>query len=140
MPLVLTALALILPRGLDRERNQLVGISILVFSAVIYRLELLGLLAASGFYLLHSILTRHREDYDPHPIEHIAKLAGVTQASLTLSALLSTGVDTWFWKASSATSNWILPEIEALKFNVVEGKSEEWGVSSQEDTKRLYAD
>lgn len=36
---------------------------------------------------------------------------------------MSTLVDSFFW------GRWTWPEMEAILFNVVEGKSEEWGVS-----------
>lgn len=39
-------------------------------------------------------------------------------------AVLSTVVDSFFW------GRWTWPEFEAIVFNVVQGKSEEWGVSS----------
>ncbi|CAO1620604.1 unnamed protein product [Parajaminaea phylloscopi] len=129
MPLVLVALALILPRGSEQQRTQLTGISILVFATAVYRLELAALLGASGLYVLHGIITGPRNNFDPHPVENIAKLAGITHASATVSALLSTGVDSWLWRSRQDGRGWIWPELEALNFNVVQGKSEEWGVS-----------
>lgn len=125
MPGVLTALALVLPRGLAHERSHLAGVALLTALCVIVRLELLGLLAAVGLYLVHSRVHGWRYDTDPHPFESVAKLAGTAQASLTLSAAASALVDSHMWRAKV----WLIPEIEAARFNVVEGRSAEWGVS-----------
>lgn len=125
MPGVLVALALLLPRGVAHERAQLSGVALLIFLAVICRLELLGLVGGCGLYLLHSRLHVWREDTDPHPVESFGMLAAVTQATVTASALLTTGVDTVIWRSPK----WIAPEFVAAQFNVVEGKSAEWGVS-----------
>lgn len=125
-PGVLVSLALILPRGLTNERKHMVGISLLTFLAVVYRLELIVLLGASGLYLVHSRFTAYRSEFDPHPVESVGKLAGTVQATLTLSGATSVLLDSYLWRAQDT---WIIPEVEGVKFNVLEGKSSEWGVS-----------
>jgi hypothetical protein len=125
MPGVLVALALLLPRGVAHERAQLSGLALLIFLAIIYRLELMCLLGGCGLYLLHSRLHVWREDTDPHPVESFGMIAAVTQAIVTVSAVLTTGLDTVIWRSPK----WMVPEFAAAQFNVVEGKSAEWGVS-----------
>lgn len=138
LPGVLVALALILPRGLPEERNHLIGVAILSILSFIYRLELLGVLGGCGLYLLHQRWYTPRLDTDPHPVESTARLAGTAQASASIAVSCSMLLDTFLWKSE----RWMLPEIEALRFNVVEGKSAEWGVSICYDTTDLdgYAD
>lgn len=125
-PSVLVSLALILPRGLANERRHIIGVGLLTFTAVVYRLELAVVLAACGLYLVHSRFTAYRSEFDPHPIESSAKLAGTTHASMTLSGAASVLLDTYMWRSKDT---WIVPEAEGVKFNVFQGKSQEWGVS-----------
>lgn len=127
MPLVLVSLGLALPRGLDHERDQLKGLALLVATAVIVRLECLALVAALGLYLVHSRIYGARSEFDPHPVESVAKLAGIAQASATISAALTAGIDRLMWKVGTQKT-WTWPELEAGLFNVVQGKSVEWGI------------
>lgn len=140
MPLVLVALALILPRGLQNQRSHLTGVIILTFAAAVYRLELAALLGACGLYLLHDHLTMDRGEFDPNILESVALLAGVAQMAITLSGLLSTGVDSWLWRSVKNGKGWIWPEIEALNFNVVQSRSKEWGVSTLLGTPTLWVE
>lgn len=125
-PGVLISLGLILPRGLSNERKHITGVSLLTFLTVVYRLELVFLLGACGLYLIHSRFTSYRTEFDPHPVESVAKLAGTVQATATLSAAATVLLDTHMWQVQDT---WIIPEVEAIKFNVLEGKSSEWGTS-----------
>lgn len=125
-PGVVISLGLILPRGLSHERSHLMGVSLLTFLTVVYRLELVVLLGGCGLYLIHSRFTSYRTEFDPHPIESAAKLLGTVQMTATLSAAASVLLDTHMWQVRDT---WMIPELEAIKFNVVEGKSSEWGTS-----------
>lgn len=127
MPLVLVALGLALPRGLPHEKQQLAGIALLIFTSLVIRLECLALVGALGLYHLHSRLFSYRSEWDPHPVESIAKLAGISQAAATLSAGWTALMDRWMWRVGMDT-NWTWPELEAGLFNVVQGKSVEWGI------------
>ncbi|TNY20313.1 Alg9-like mannosyltransferase family-domain-containing protein, partial [Rhodotorula diobovata] len=121
-PLVQVALALFVappslssvtkPRPSTRT-HLLAAFALLTFAAVVVRLELAALLA-------------------PFALEHLARglvgwrellVTGVGAAAASLA--LSFVVDTHFWLSPT----WLWPEGQAFLFNVVEGKSSEWGVS-----------
>ncbi|SPO20003.1 related to ALG12 - alpha-1,6-mannosyltransferase [Ustilago trichophora] len=114
------------------------AIWLLTFSAVVLRLEIVATLIPVGLYLLITgkigLWTGLK--------------AGICSGSL--SVLLTTVIDTYFWQdlAQGPASNILSvfasslrniptyekpmplwPELHALLFNVVEGKSSEWGVS-----------
>jgi hypothetical protein len=88
-----------------------VGITILSFTCSIVRSELALLLGPLTLYLL--VMRQTMIDR--------AFLAGLTGGGG--GAILSLLIDSFFW------GRWTWPEMEAVIFNVVEGKSEEWGVS-----------
>lgn len=145
LPLVTTALALVcrnvgvLYQGKDRALvDAKVAIWLLTFSGVVLRLEIVATLVPVGLYLL---VTRR-----------ISFWAGLKTGivSGTFSILLTTVIDTYFWQdlahanVKSLLSIYALslrnltsgdrpkplwPELHALLFNVVQGKSSEWGVS-----------
>ncbi|GAA5895619.1 hypothetical protein JCM8208_005282 [Rhodotorula glutinis] len=121
-PLVQIALALFVcppalssissPRRSTRL-HLLSAFSLLTFTAVVVRLELAALVA-------------------PFALEHLARgLVGVRELLVTgvgsaaASIALSVVVDSYFWQSPT----WLWPEGEAFLFNVVEGKSADWGVS-----------
>ncbi|KAF5393293.1 hypothetical protein D9757_000466 [Collybiopsis confluens] len=87
------------------------AIALLTFSAVVFRAELALLLAP---LTLQALVSRH------------VSLSGTIQVGLVagiFSIVLTGGVDSYFWK----TLVW--PEFSSIYFNVVEGKSSEWGTS-----------
>ncbi|KPV73163.1 glycosyltransferase family 22 protein [Rhodotorula graminis WP1] len=121
-PLVQIALALFVcspslssisnPRRSTRL-HLLSAFSLLTFTAVVIRLELAALVA-------------------PFALEHLARgLVGVRELVVTgvvsaaASLALSVVVDSYFWQSPT----WLWPEGQAFLFNVVEGKSADWGVS-----------
>ncbi|SPO20918.1 related to ALG12 - alpha-1,6-mannosyltransferase [Ustilago trichophora] len=145
LPFVVVALALVCRNiGTDIKRptrashDAKAAIWLLTFSAVVLRLEIVATLIPVGLYLL--ITGR---------ISFWAGLkAGILSGST--SVLLTTMTDTYFWQdLSQAPARNMLsiflvslrnivvsnkpmplwPELHALLFNVVEGKSGEWGVS-----------
>lgn len=87
------------------------AVTILALTTSIIRSELALFLGALSLYLL---ITRK-----------ISLLNLVTSGLIGGGggAVLSTVVDSFFW------GRWTWPEFEAIVFNVVQGKSEEWGVS-----------
>jgi alpha-1,6-mannosyltransferase len=87
------------------------AVTILALTTSIIRSELALFLGALSLYLL---ITRK-----------ISLLNLVTSGLIGGGggAVLSTVVDSFFW------GRWTWPEFEAIVFNVVEGKSEQWGVS-----------
>ncbi|KAI0366186.1 hypothetical protein BV20DRAFT_972227 [Pilatotrama ljubarskyi] len=88
------------------------AIALLVFAAVVFRGELLLLL---GPLVLQVIVRRYTS------VAEIIKVGFVAGA---ISAILTVVVDSYFWQ------RWPLwPELYGVFFNVVEGKSAEWGVS-----------
>ncbi|BGP43740.1 Dol-P-Man:Man(7)GlcNAc(2)-PP-Dol alpha-1,6-mannosyltransferase [Rhodotorula kratochvilovae] len=100
------------PRRATRS-HLLAAFALLAFAAVVIRLELAALLA-------------------PFALEHLARglvgfeeLLGTGIVAAAGSLALSVFVDTHFWQSST----WLWPEGQAFFFNVVEGKSAEWGVS-----------
>ncbi|CCU99276.1 ER alpha-1,6-mannosyltransferase-like protein [Malassezia sympodialis ATCC 42132] len=107
LPLVLIALALVV-----RRRRMYVGLALLAATAVVLRLELLGL--AIPCYLAAWIA------FD-RPLVHLVPL-GLT--SCVAGVALSILVDSYFWQGP-----FLWPEGDALLFNVVEGHSAEWGIA-----------
>ncbi|CAO1612972.1 unnamed protein product [Sympodiomycopsis kandeliae] len=129
LPAVLIALAWILPQGpLDQvEKTQLKGVALLTSLTIIYRLELVFLLAPSVLYLMYTrkeSIYRNKE-FDPHPLQAIPKILGTVHATATISTAASCLLDTYMWKP---IDTWIVPELEGLKFNVIQGKSVQWGI------------
>ncbi|KAN0063020.1 Dol-P-Man:Man(7)GlcNAc(2)-PP-Dol alpha-1,6-mannosyltransferase [Thecaphora frezii] len=147
-PFVIYALSLLVrlsragPKQLRRKQCEArLSLALLIFASSVLRLEVVGLLAPAAVWLL---LTRRLQLFDLVLTSVVAGLASV---------VATTVVDTYFWQdatalASSGGPRPILeafkhsldrlvrfegrpmwPELEAMVFNVVEGKSSEWGVS-----------
>ncbi|CCM00069.1 uncharacterized protein FIBRA_02096 [Fibroporia radiculosa] len=100
------------PNSLYPPRHSLhAALALLVFTATVFRSEVLLLL---GPMALHALIWGHTS---------ITKLVMVGLVSVLASAGLTIGVDSYFWQ------QWPLwPELHGLYFNVIEGKSSEWGV------------
>ena len=88
------------------------AIILLSLASSIIRSELALLLGPLALYLL---LVRRE------PLTRLVAAGFIGGAG---GALASTLVDSLFW------ARWTWPEMEAVVFNVVQGKSEAWGVSS----------
>ncbi|KAJ6631411.1 Alg9-like mannosyltransferase family-domain-containing protein [Mycena sp. CBHHK59/15] len=105
---------------LDRAPNALrpsqssvnASIALLAFSAVVFRAELAALLAALA---LQSIYLGHITFWRACVVGVLSTLASV---ALTIS------VDSYFWGQP-----YLWPEWQSIYFNVVEGKSADWGTS-----------
>ncbi|KAG0657084.1 dolichyl-P-Man:Man(7)GlcNAc(2)-PP-dolichol alpha-1,6-mannosyltransferase [Rhodotorula mucilaginosa] len=108
-----TLQALSRPR-FETRRNILVGFALLTFAAIVIRLELIALIAP---FALENLLQGS---------VGLVELAVTGTVSALLSLGASIGVDTYFWQQRET---WLWPEGYAFWFNVVEGKSAEWGVS-----------
>ncbi|SJX60378.1 related to ALG12-alpha-1,6-mannosyltransferase [Sporisorium reilianum f. sp. reilianum] len=145
LPFVITALALVcrnIGTADTSKRRTLVdaqaAIWLLTFSAVVLRLEIVATLIPVGLFLLHG--------------GKLSLWKGLKTGIIAsaCSVFVTSAIDTYFWQdlteskargifrvlASSlqnlATGDQprpLWPELHALLFNVVEGKSSEWGVS-----------
>ncbi|KAJ3555425.1 hypothetical protein NM688_g2582 [Phlebia brevispora] len=93
-------------------RNVHMAIAILTFATVVFRSELLLLLAPLVLQSLISEYTTIKK------IIQTGIIAGVASIALTVS------VDSYFWQRYP-----LWPELYGLYFNVVQGKSSDWGVS-----------
>lgn len=88
------------------------GFGILAFSAITLRSEIALFLFAIVSVLLATRRTK---------ISSVIKGVGL---GLSLGLLISVPIDSYFWQKPL-----MIPEIQGFLFNVVEGKSKEWGVS-----------
>lgn len=88
------------------------AVSLLAFAAAVFRAEL-ALLA--GTVALQALVAGHVQ---------LTDLAGAGVMAGVCSAALSIGVDSYFWQREDM----LWPEAASLYFNVVQGKSAEWGV------------
>ncbi|EPQ28708.1 uncharacterized protein PFL1_03512 [Pseudozyma flocculosa PF-1] len=145
-PLVILALGLLArvshasPHSSHVARRQAcIAVALLVFAASVLRLEVVGILAPAGLWIL---FTRRLGVVD---------LVAVSAGAGLVSALATTFLDTYFWQTIEPSSaaprsmygafkhsfhllrtgagRPLWPELEAMVFNVVQGKSSEWGVS-----------
>lgn len=127
---------ILLPTPRNTFRNSridvLLGLSLLTALAITMRLELVGLLAPlavqswackyvdwleGGFALLASVIASASKDFtNPTGTCH----------TLSMKPGLSLSVDSYFWRYT------VLPELSGFIFNVLEGRSAEWGVGSDE--------
>ncbi|BFZ55969.1 Dol-P-Man:Man(7)GlcNAc(2)-PP-Dol alpha-1,6-mannosyltransferase [Savitreella phatthalungensis] len=109
MPLTTCAFAeLLLPSG-----NPYQAIALLTFATIVFRAELLLLLApVIGSYLL-----------DEPSLARMSYTILIGAFASLLAILVSLTVDTYFWRAAT------LPELAGFMFNAVQGKSRQWGVS-----------
>ncbi|RPD59719.1 hypothetical protein L227DRAFT_576143 [Lentinus tigrinus ALCF2SS1-6] len=88
------------------------AIALLTFTTVVFRSELLLLL---GPFVLQAMILRYTTLYD---VVKVGLLSGILSAALTVV------VDSYFWQ------QWPLwPELYGIYFNVLQGKSSDWGTS-----------
>ncbi|KAJ7099376.1 glycosyltransferase family 22 protein [Mycena belliarum] len=105
---------------IDRAPNSLkpskksvsTSIALLAFSAVVFRAELAPLLAA---FALQSIFLGHAS---------FRRVCTVGAISTLASIALTVSIDSYFWGQP-----YLWPEWHSIYFNVVEGKSADWGTS-----------
>lgn len=85
------------------------SISILAFTAIVFRIEVVALMLALGLaYVLYNKMT-------------IPQLIKPAITGAIIGAILSGVVDSYFWQYFT------IPEIESFIFNVVHGRAAEWG-------------
>ncbi|WBW72106.1 dolichyl pyrophosphate Man7GlcNAc2 alpha-1,6-mannosyltransferase Alg12 [Schizosaccharomyces osmophilus] len=87
------------------------SISVLVFAAVIVRSEIFLLLSVLSLCLLGQRRV------------HLVRLFVIGVLSSATALAFTVFIDSWFW------GTWCWPELQAFAFNVLEGKSSEWGTS-----------
>ncbi|GAA5883193.1 hypothetical protein JCM3774_002415 [Rhodotorula dairenensis] len=97
----------------ETRRNTLAAFALLTFAALVIRLELVALIAP---FALESLLQGSVGFFE-------LAATGIVSALLSLAATV--GIDSYFWQSET----WLWPEGHAFWFNVVEGKSLDWGVS-----------
>lgn len=105
MPLVLYAYGQVINGQINR------AITLLLFTAVVFRVELVILAASLGLFSLGSGQIDFRSLL-------VAGMRGVGYG-----ALISITVDSYFWDKFP-----MIPEVNSFFFNVVNGKSSEWGI------------
>ncbi|KAJ7133759.1 glycosyltransferase family 22 protein [Mycena crocata] len=93
------------------QRSVNASIALLAFSAVVFRAELAALLAGLA---LQSVFLGHTTFWRACVVGAISTLASI---ALTVS------VDSYFWGQP-----YLWPEWHSIYFNIVEGKSADWGV------------
>lgn len=103
LPLVLFAVSQLV-------QGRMIGLAWLSFTGIVFRLEI-GLLA--GLILLVSSLVFKQSSF----MSNLYLLV----SGLLVGIAVSCGVDSYFW------GRWLLPELNSFIFNVVQGKSAEWG-------------
>ncbi|KAF7289265.1 Mannosyltransferase [Mycena indigotica] len=94
------------------ERSVTASIALLVSSAVVFRAEIAALGAA---LILQSWYAGHISFKRAFVVGAVSSMASIALTML---------VDSYFWKQP-----YLWPEFHSIYFNVVEGKSVEWGVS-----------
>ncbi|GAA6038755.1 hypothetical protein JCM8097_002384 [Rhodosporidiobolus ruineniae] len=95
------------------KRTLATAFALLTFAAVVIRLELVALIAS--FALEHLV----RGTLSLVELIEVGLLAGGASLALTVA------VDTLLWRAPT----WLWPELAAARFNIIEGKAADWGVS-----------
>ncbi|GAA96287.1 glycosyltransferase family 22 protein [Mixia osmundae IAM 14324] len=103
-----------LPRSCSPDARRLdsaVGILMLTFAAFALRFELLALL---GPVLIAGIVRQH---FDFWHVFFTGQVAAILSVAATFA------IDTYFWQRT------VWPEAASVLFNVVENKSQDWGVS-----------
>lgn len=145
MPFVVTAMALVCRNigtpatsSTRPSGDAKLALWLLTFAAVVLRLEIVATILPVGVYLLLTC--------------QIGLVNGLKTGIVagTFSVLVTTMIDTYFWQTLTKTEaasifsvfvrslhglitgkklRPLWPELDALLFNVVEGKSSEWGVS-----------
>jgi alpha-1,6-mannosyltransferase len=99
------------PNSLRTPQQNRIGISLLVFAGVIFRSEIALLLFVQLGYLLVQFRI---------PLRTVI-YTGLT--SFVLAQAISIPIDSYLWQRL------VWPELSAFLFNVVQGKSGEWGTS-----------
>ncbi|KAF8161726.1 alpha-1,6-mannosyltransferase subunit [Mycena galopus ATCC 62051] len=94
------------------QRSVTVSIALLVFSAVVFRAELAALAAALVLQSIFSGYISFRRAF----------VVGAISSLVSIASTVS--VDSYFWGQS-----YLWPEWQSIYFNVVEGKSADWGTS-----------
>ncbi|KAJ7198418.1 glycosyltransferase family 22 protein [Mycena rebaudengoi] len=94
------------------QRSVSASIALLAFAAVVFRAELAALAAALA---VQSLFMKHISFWRICTVGAISTLASI---ALTVS------IDSYFWGQP-----YLWPEWQSIYFNVVEGKSAEWGTS-----------
>ncbi|PVG04260.1 hypothetical protein CPB86DRAFT_868979 [Serendipita vermifera] len=89
-----------------------IAVVLLTFAAVVFRAELAVYLAVYGFF----VLLRSRVKFK--------RLFFIGICTAGASIVFTVCIDSYFWQRK-----WMWPELQGLNFNVVEGKSIEWGTS-----------
>ncbi|PWN87944.1 hypothetical protein FA10DRAFT_180963 [Acaromyces ingoldii] len=130
-PAVVVALGLFFRGGGRKGSTRLTALALLTATATVARLELVGLVVPVALLICF---------VNARPDAAMRALASVLVTGFVsglLSAATSIVVDTYFWRRSYALAGafsidgqrrgpcW--PELEAILFNVVEGRSAEWG-------------
>ena len=95
----------------EAPRRQRLAITLLVFSAIIFRAELAILLGTTGLYLLLTGQTNLINLIQPFIISSFVALA------------VSVPIDSYFWQKP------LWPELWGFYFNAILGSSSDWGVS-----------
>ncbi|KAK0554045.1 alpha-1,6- mannosyltransferase [Tilletia horrida] len=126
LPFVLHAFKLIAALPSSQPRF-LRGIAFLTFLAATLRIELVGFLIPASILFLAGVGSG-----TPSRIQRLLSLLRAGLTGGVAGAAASILVDTYFWRGPRALLNprqWLWPELSGILFNVVEGKSSEWGVS-----------
>ncbi|KAG8932294.1 dolichyl-P-Man:Man(7)GlcNAc(2)-PP-dolichol alpha-1,6-mannosyltransferase [Tulasnella sp. 418] len=100
------------PSPASRRRNLEIALSLLIFSAVVFRAELAAL---AGLYALEFLVSKR------------VSLMGLVRLGVVMtlaSVALTVMVDSYFWQQFP-----LWPELKSIHFNIYEGKSSDWGVS-----------
>ncbi|KHJ33366.1 putative glycosyltransferase family 22 protein [Erysiphe necator] len=87
------------------------GIFLMVFATIVFRSEIAILLFAQLLYMLL------------HPRMSLEVMIPVCLRSASFSLLITFVIDTYFWQRP------IWPELCGFYFNVIQGKSSDWGIS-----------
>ncbi|KAE8221779.1 hypothetical protein CF319_g4910 [Tilletia indica] len=126
LPFFLHAFKLIAALPTSQPRF-LTGMTLLTFLASTLRLELAGFLIPASVLFLAGVGSG-----TPNKFTRVVNLLRAGIVGGLLGAATSIVVDTYFWRGPSALlqpRQWLWPEFSGLLFNVVEGKSSDWGVS-----------
>ncbi|PWN32366.1 uncharacterized protein FA14DRAFT_175171 [Meira miltonrushii] len=126
LPIVNLALAFSLADSRSNTRKY-AGLFLLTVSAVIARLEIVGLIIPIALMIASD------------GIRSFVKVAQTGLSAGIFALAISVPLDTYMWGRPfhlwnplnlNSVKGYAWPELEAILFNVVEGKSSEWGVSS----------
>ncbi|UZJ53194.1 hypothetical protein CBS101457_002514 [Exobasidium rhododendri] len=134
-PVVNAALALLFTRRRSSSSTGFyIGLALLTASQVISRMELVGMVIPTAFC---GLLRSKMEGPSFRRLKLIVFTGFMAAAT---SAVATIVVDTYFWDrpftvwnpfrpSSNEAKGLLWPELEAILFNVVQGKSSDWGTS-----------